>query len=244
MSGLPISKAMDTVTAIPEKPKDRNQLLFDEFLNYLSVEKGLARNTLDAYRRDLAHYGAFLKKEKIADWHRVLRPHILKFLASERGRKLEESSVARGLVTVKLFHRFLNKEYKIPRRDKRSGFSETLEEAAAVSDRAGNECDPENTGHENAGRHPRPCAPRMPLRDRHAGLGGDDAYGSQRLPRQRFHQVLWQRGQGADRSARADGDRDLPGLSRQGAREGQNEERTIFSSAGTARGSLASMSGR
>ena len=55
----------ETVPAAPEKPKDKNQFLFEEFLNYLSVEKGLAQNTLDAYRRDLAHYDNFLKKEKI-----------------------------------------------------------------------------------------------------------------------------------------------------------------------------------
>ena len=93
-----------------EKPKDKNQLLFEEFLSYLSVEKGLAQNTLDAYRRDIAHYDTFLKREKVSDWSKVTRTHILKFLNAESGRGLESSSVARGLVSVKLFHRFLTKE--------------------------------------------------------------------------------------------------------------------------------------
>jgi integrase/recombinase XerD len=129
---------MNTATVTPEKPKDKshspskklkvngaspgnllseensgqdkNQLLFEEFLNYLSVEKGLAKNTLDAYRRDLAHYEAFLKKEKLPDWDKVSRTHILKFLNAESKRGLESASVARGLVSVKLFHRFLTKE--------------------------------------------------------------------------------------------------------------------------------------
>ena len=105
---------IDEVLLTPEKSKDKNQLLFEEFLNYLSVEKGLAQNTLDAYRRDLAHYDAFLKKEKVSDWSKVTRTHILKFLNTEIGRGLEPSSIARGLVSVKLFHRFLAKERYVP----------------------------------------------------------------------------------------------------------------------------------
>ena len=67
---------MDTVPMTAEKPKDKNQFLFEEFLNYLSVEKGLAQNTLDAYRQDLARYDAFLKKEKVTDWNRICGPRI------------------------------------------------------------------------------------------------------------------------------------------------------------------------
>lgn len=101
---------MKTLTPDPQKPPDKNKILFEEFLNYLSVEKGLSQNTLDAYRQDLTRYGAFLKKEKVLDWNKVSRPHILKFLSAESKRGLESSSIARGLVSVKLFHRFLTKE--------------------------------------------------------------------------------------------------------------------------------------
>ena len=104
---------MDTETLSQEKPKDKSQLLFEDFLNYLSVEKGLAQNTLDAYRQDLARYDAFLKKEKVSDWSKVSRTHILKFLNAESKRGLESSSIARGLVSVKLFHRFLTKEHHV-----------------------------------------------------------------------------------------------------------------------------------
>ena len=102
--------SMETPTVTPEKPVDKSRLLFEEFLNYLSVEKGLAQNTLDAYRQDLARYDSFLKKEKVSDWAKVTRTHILKFLNAESKRGLESSSIARGLVSVKLFHRFLTKE--------------------------------------------------------------------------------------------------------------------------------------
>jgi integrase/recombinase XerD len=101
---------MDKAAVIPEKPKNKSQLLFEEFFSYLSVEKGLAKNTLDAYHQDLMRYDAFLKKEKVADWNKISRTHILKFLNAESKRGLESSSIARGLVSIKLFHRFLTKE--------------------------------------------------------------------------------------------------------------------------------------
>ena len=101
---------METPSITPEKPKDKSRILFEEFLNYLSVEKGLAQNTLDAYRQDLTRYDTFLKKEKVSDWSKVSRTHILKYLNAESKRGLESSSIARGLVSVKLFHRFLTKE--------------------------------------------------------------------------------------------------------------------------------------
>ena len=43
----------------------------EEFLNYLSVERGLAINTLDAYRRDLNKYTEVLESKKITDLNRV-----------------------------------------------------------------------------------------------------------------------------------------------------------------------------
>lgn len=81
-----------------------------EFLEYLSVEKGLAANTLAAYGMDLAAYGAFLKSRKISNPSVITRDHILDFLTLEKKRGLQASSLARRLVAVKLFHRFLVKE--------------------------------------------------------------------------------------------------------------------------------------
>ncbi|MBU9888554.1 MAG: site-specific tyrosine recombinase XerD [Candidatus Omnitrophica bacterium] len=104
---------MGTATATPEKPIDRNAILFEDFLNYLSVEKGLAANTLEAYRQDLVRYRIFLEKVQANDWRKVTRTHILKYLSAEGKRGLESSSIARGLVSIKLFHRFLTKEHHV-----------------------------------------------------------------------------------------------------------------------------------
>jgi len=75
------------------------------------VEKGLSANTLEAYAQDLVSYQAFLDRRKMRGFAQVKRPHILQFLLGERKRGLETSSIARRLVAVKLFHRFLLKEH-------------------------------------------------------------------------------------------------------------------------------------
>lgn len=82
----------------------------EEFLNFLSVEKGLARNSILAYESDLKKYLVFLNSKRVNDINRVTREHITQFLFSEKQRKQEASSIARALVAVKLFHRFLVKE--------------------------------------------------------------------------------------------------------------------------------------
>lgn len=122
---MPIREVMDTALISSEKPKNKSQLLLEEFLNYLSVEKGLAQNTLDAYRQDLTRYHAFLEKEKSTDWGAVSRTHIHKFLNAEgkrplgsspeagEKRGLESSSIAREVVSIKLFHRYLAKEHHV-----------------------------------------------------------------------------------------------------------------------------------
>ncbi len=81
-----------------------------EFINYASVEKGLAKNSLLAYETDLKKYVAFLTDKKISDLSKVNRTHITQFLFYEKERKQEPSSIARALVAIKLLHRFLVKE--------------------------------------------------------------------------------------------------------------------------------------
>jgi len=84
--------------------------LADQFLEYLSVEKGLAKNSLESYSLDLASYQKYLASQKVRSPDKIQRDHVVKFLVHEKKRGLQTSSMARKLVTVKLFHRFLVKE--------------------------------------------------------------------------------------------------------------------------------------
>ena len=82
-----------------------------QFLDSLSIEKGLSRNTLLGYGRDLKRYADYLeKKKKITVLAKVGRREITDFLLHEKDRDLEPTSIARALVAVRMFHRFLTDE--------------------------------------------------------------------------------------------------------------------------------------
>lgn len=81
-----------------------------QFINYLSVEKLLAKNSLLAYERDLKDYLAFLEKKKVTDLSRVNPREIREFLMSLKEHQLASSTISRHLVAVKIFHRFLVRE--------------------------------------------------------------------------------------------------------------------------------------
>ncbi|MDD5084592.1 MAG: site-specific tyrosine recombinase XerD [Candidatus Omnitrophica bacterium] len=82
----------------------------ESFINYLSVEKGLAQNSLIAYKQDLNSYADFLKGLGVDDVAKINRSHIMAFLVREKGKNKAATSISRGLVAIKLFHRFLTRE--------------------------------------------------------------------------------------------------------------------------------------
>ena len=89
-----------------------NELL-EEFLSYLSVERGLSANTLAAYRRDIARFFEYLKSRHIPSIQRVTRQIIDSFMLSEKDRGLSASSISRGLACLKSFFKFLVNENKV-----------------------------------------------------------------------------------------------------------------------------------
>lgn len=82
----------------------------EEFINYLSVERGLARNTLLAYRRDLTKYVQFLLKKSIQDPSKATHRHVTDFMYSQKNVNLSARSICRALAAIKMFHRFLVRE--------------------------------------------------------------------------------------------------------------------------------------
>ena len=86
------------------------ETFLDLFLNYLVVEKGLSRNTLDAYGRDLARYLECLAKASITSPDQVTPALVLRFLAQLKDQGLAPRSRARTLVALRTFHRFLLQE--------------------------------------------------------------------------------------------------------------------------------------
>jgi integrase/recombinase XerD len=76
------------------------------FLNYARIEKGLSPNTIAAYRRDLSKFEGFLRRRKL-ELNSIDRDALMEFLSSLYRQNLESKSVARNLVTLRNFFRFL-----------------------------------------------------------------------------------------------------------------------------------------
>lgn len=79
------------------------------FLEYLRVEKGLAANSVSSYRRDLVDFLEFLHRQK-RTLRSLHREQIRQYLRSLYERGLAPRSVARHLVTLRNFFRFLTHE--------------------------------------------------------------------------------------------------------------------------------------
>jgi integrase/recombinase XerD len=79
----------------------------EEFLDHLTVERGLSRNTLAAYRADLEGHAGFLLREKLSDWGEVTESHIIRYLSTLRRRQAAPATLLRRLSSVRTFYRFL-----------------------------------------------------------------------------------------------------------------------------------------
>lgn len=77
-----------------------------DFLDAMRVEAGLSRNTLAAYRSDLRTIGAWLGEVGVREWRRLDEDHIVRWLGHRRSTGAAESSVARGLVALRMLIRF------------------------------------------------------------------------------------------------------------------------------------------
>ncbi len=80
--------------------------LIDAFLEMMSAERGAAANTINAYRRDLLDYRAFLNSVK-SDFLACDRHHLSQFMDSLKSEGLSAASSARRLSAIRQFHRFL-----------------------------------------------------------------------------------------------------------------------------------------
>lgn len=89
--------------------------LASSYFNYLSVEKGLSKNTLAAYRRDLNRFFQYLTLNE-KDLKSITSSELPMYLAWLRGLNnsdfvMGESSVARNVVALRNFYEFLSTEH-------------------------------------------------------------------------------------------------------------------------------------
>jgi integrase/recombinase XerD len=93
-------------------PESKVPAWLAEYMNYLSAEKGLSANTLEAYQNDLLQYLAYLKSQgKVFDPKNPPdRETIQDFLGLLQSQAKASATIVRVLVSLRSLHRFLKQE--------------------------------------------------------------------------------------------------------------------------------------
>jgi integrase/recombinase XerD len=83
------------------------------FLQYLRAERGMAHNTVLAYGRDLEKYRTWAAEGALANYLQPTLSELSQYVMQLREDDLAAVSVARNLVALKMFYRFLRMEEKV-----------------------------------------------------------------------------------------------------------------------------------
>jgi integrase/recombinase XerD len=83
------------------------------FRHYLEAERGMAKNTVLAYDRDLRRFGQWALDGGVVDYLAPRVRELTNYLGFLRDEHLAAPSVARHLVALKMFYRFLRLEERI-----------------------------------------------------------------------------------------------------------------------------------
>jgi integrase/recombinase XerD len=92
---------------------DKNAGLIDEFCDALWLEDGLARNTLEAYRRDLAQLAHWLSERRGKPLLQAAHPDLLGYLAWKVKGRAKATTTSRQLSSLKRFYRYCLRQGRI-----------------------------------------------------------------------------------------------------------------------------------
>ena len=91
----------------------RVMALTDDFLSHIQVERRMSAHTLDAYRRDLAAFTAWLAGQEAPDLLLVQPDQLRAFIAAEHRRGLSPKSLQRRLSACRSFYQWLLRHGRI-----------------------------------------------------------------------------------------------------------------------------------
>ncbi|MDP6538305.1 MAG: site-specific tyrosine recombinase XerD [Planctomycetota bacterium] len=82
----------------------------EDFLEALTVEAGLARNTLRSYRADLTRFASWARRRGVEGWGGVGEADVVEYLAWRRAEGLAQATLAHDLTAVRMLMRHLHGE--------------------------------------------------------------------------------------------------------------------------------------
>ncbi|NLM33976.1 MAG: tyrosine recombinase XerD [Clostridiales bacterium] len=98
--------------------------LINKYLTYISEDKHLSSNTIDAYRRDISRFDKFLQYNNVT-FEQVNKITIMNYIDNLAKKGKKQSSIARNIICLRNFYKFLVKngyidstpiiDYEIPK---------------------------------------------------------------------------------------------------------------------------------
>ena len=88
--------------------------ILEHFLGYITLEKGLSANSIASYKSDLQDFIRYLDENNITSFMDVDREYIVDYLGTCKDREMEVTTLARRLVAIKVFFRYLFQEKIVP----------------------------------------------------------------------------------------------------------------------------------
>ncbi len=85
------------------------ETIFAEFESYLFQEKKMARNSLDAYRRDIRAFGRFLEEKSIENPNEATDSTIIAYVLQMKKEGRSTATINRKIASVRAFYNFLLK---------------------------------------------------------------------------------------------------------------------------------------
>ena len=82
----------------------------NDYLHYLTIERGLSLNTRKSYERDLLQYLHYLEDEQITSWQDVDRYVVINYLEKMHDEKKAPATVTRMITSLRRLHQFLRQE--------------------------------------------------------------------------------------------------------------------------------------
>jgi len=90
--------------------KKINREPLEEYLVHLKIERDLADNSVESYKRDIQQYIHFLEEQKIFDWDKIDRYDIVLFLQQLKENGKSDNSIIRMTSSLRQYHQFIRQE--------------------------------------------------------------------------------------------------------------------------------------